>query len=276
MYRIGEYNTLQVVKIVDFGVYLGTDDEKVLFPGTESGDDMQLGDEVKVFVYTDSEDRPIATRTNPTAIVGDIVCLEILDINRTGAFLDWGIPKDLFLPFGKQRRRFDVGEDVVVKVSFDEVSQRVIASTKVAAPYDVDKGELKEGQKVEIMVLDTYDTGMRVLVNGVYSGLVYHSDIVEPLVVGQKLEAYLSQIRPDTKLDISLKPFGHLSVSGDQKIIIDIIVKAGGSVPYTAKTDSDTIKEVFKLSKKSFKKAIGGLYKEHRIKISDSGLKFIR
>lgn len=276
MYNIGEFNKMTVIRSVEFGFYLGTEDEAILLPIAYAPEGLAIGDELDVFVYTDSEDRPIATTQTPTAVVGDIVCLEIVDINRTGAFLNWGISKDLFLPFGKQRRRFETGENVVVKVLFDEVSERVIASSKVAAPYDEESGELKQGQKVDIMVLDSYDTGMRVLVNNKYSGMIYHTDIIEPLVVGQKLTAYLSRIRQDTKLDISLKPFGHTAVPGDQGVILSLLRESGGFLPYTAKTDSDTIKSVFKLSKKSFKKAIGGLYKERVIEMTDDGMKLLK
>lgn len=275
MYRIGEYNRLKVVKIVDFGVYLGTDDEKVLLPGVESGDDMKLNEEVDVFVYTDSEDRPIATKVKPKATVGDIVCLEIIDINRTGAFLDWGLPKDLFLPFDKQRRRFEVGERVVVKVLLDRVSERVMASTKIAVPYDVNSNELKDGQKVSVMVIDNYDNGYRVLIKGKYNGMIYHSDVIEQLSVGQVIDAYIRKVRPDAKIDVSLKPYGHTAVPGDQARILAIIEDAGGSVPYNGKTDSETIKRVFKLSKKAFKKAIGGLYKSRKIEITDNGMKLV-
>ena len=275
MYKIGEYNNLRVVRSVDFGFYLGTDEEAILLPILYAPEGLSIGDDIDVFVYTDSEDRPIATTQTPTAVVGDIVCLDIVDINRTGAFLNWGISKDLFLPFGKQRRRFEAGEKIVVKVLFDDVSERVIATSKIAAPYEVDSDELSPGQKVDVMVLDTYDTGMRVLVNNKYSGMIFHSEIVEPLTIGQEFVAYLKQIRPDTKLDISIKPHGHHAVPGDQGDILDLLSKAGGSLPYNAKTESDIIRDVFKLSKKSFKKVVGTLYKEKKIQLEDNGIRLI-
>ena len=273
IYEIGQYNTLRVLRETDFGYYLGEADDSILLPKAGLTRTFKVDELVDVFVYTDSEDRPIATTASPKAVAGDIVCLEVVDVNRFGAFLDLGLSKDILLPFGRQRRRYKVGEKVVVKILLDKVTERLVASTKLAAQYDPASRVLKNNQKVDVTVLDRYDRGMRVLVDGKYAGLIYHNEIIKPLEIGDSFAAYISEIRPDGKLDISLKPKGQAAVGGDKELILEKLKQENGFLPYNAKTDSSEIKEFFGLSKKAFKKALGALYKERIVEITEDGMK---
>jgi predicted RNA-binding protein (virulence factor B family) len=210
----------------------------------------------------------------PKAVVGDIICLDVVDVNLIGAFLDWGLEKDLLLPFKHQFRTLKPGDKCLVKVIYDAVSDRIIATTKIMFTYDEEKDNLNVGDKVSIQVSDIFARETRVLVNGVYYGNIFKSEIYQELTVGDKLTGYLNKFRYDGKLDITLKPIGIKAVLDDKGIIINHLKESkDGFLPYNSKSSSEEIREVFKMSKKAFKKALGGLYKSRRITITDDGMK---
>ncbi len=274
-YSIGEYNNLRVSHLVEFGAYLEDETgETILLPRRYCPKDLKEGKSIEVFVYTDSEDRPIATTQTPKAVVGDIVALEVIDVvNNIGAFLDWGLSKDLLLPYKRQRDELQKGDKCVVKVIFDKVSNRLVATTKFVSRYNPKSDLLKEGDKVEIIFCEVEENGVKVLVNGQYSGIVYKNEIYNDIELGKSKSAYLKKIREDGKLDISLKPFGVKAILSDKDLILDVLKKqADGSINCNSKSDPEKIKESFQMSKKAFKKALGGLYKERLIVITDEGI----
>ncbi len=274
-YKIGKYNNLRVSHIVEFGAYLEDEAENtILLPKRYCPIGLKDGDNIDVFVYTDSEDRPIATTEKPLGVVGDIKALRVLEIvNNIGAFLDWGLPKDLLLPFKNQHKELAEGDECVVKIVFDKVSDRVVATTKFMSIYKSKIGTLKEGEKVKIQLCSYDDNGIKVLINDKYIGLIYKNEIYDKLKLGTVMDAYIKKIRDDGKIDISLKPFGINAILSDKDLILDILKNAPNeSVECNSKTDPEIIKQQFHLSKKAFKKAIGGLYKERLINITDTGI----
>lgn len=276
MYELGRINTLKVIQDCDHGAFLGTEDNKVLLPNRYTPEDVELGEEFSVFIYTDSEDRPVATTETPKVLRDEIAALKVVDVSAYGYFLDWGLPKDLFLPFKESKKRYRTGDTCLVKVLLDDKSGRLIASAKFAISYKPEDRELTDTQKVDVIVADKHDTGYRVIINNTYNGMIYYTDIVKPLVVGDSFKAYIKKIREDGKIDIALRPVGFANnISNDKDGVLAILKESDGFLPYNSKSDPADIKRIFKLSKKSFKNAIGGLYKDKVISIDDDGIRLI-
>lgn len=273
MLKVGDYNTLSVVEIVDFGVYLESDKGSILLPKKYVPEGTVLGTSVEVFIYTDSEDRLVATTLHPLAAVGEIACLEVKEVNHYGAFLEWGLEKDLLLPFKKQIHASEIGDKVVVTVEYDEVSGRPVANARLGNVLDYDPMELSKWGKVSVMVYDVTDLGAKVVVNGAFDGLIYHSDIYKDLSIGDTATGTVKNIRSDGKLDVTLRPVGFKELSGEKNVIIEALEDAGGFLALNSKSSPDEIKARFEMSKKAFKKLIGNLYKERRITIEDDGIR---
>jgi len=270
--RIGEYNELEVIERVDFGVYLGTGEERVLLPQKWAPDGLGVGDSISVFIYTDSEDRPIATTDAPHATIGEFAFLEVVDIAPHGAFVDWGLEKDLFIPFAQQKRPLERGQRHVVYVSLHERTGRVIGSTDIGRYFEYDLDALPIGKEVSLLVFDFNDVGAQVVVDGRYRGIVYRNETYEPLELGQKLRGWVKALREDERVDISLRRLGHGATLDAKDVILDALAAAGGTLPLHDKSSPDDIRAALKMSKKVFKKAIGGLYKARRIVITDVGI----
>ena len=273
MLKIGLYNNLEVYREVDFGVYLTDDEEEVLLPRKYVPQGVKNGDRLDVFIYLDSEERPIATTLHPKAVVGDTALLQVVDVNRVGAFLDWGLEKDLMVPFKQQRHPMVKGESYVVRVIFDRVSERLIASDRLSAYAKPGHGDLKTGQEVEILLCYETEIGYAVLIDDQYYGMLYKSDIFKPVNIGDKMTGYVLKLRPDGKNDITLRKPGFRGVSVEKPAILEKLQEAGGFLPFNSKSSPEEIKENFNLSKKVFKQAIGNLYKERLIVITDDGIK---
>lgn len=273
---IGEYNDLQVAREVDFGLYLTDGEEEVLLPEKYIPKGTSIGDTISVFVYTDSEDRPIATTLTPKAVVNDFAYLKVKDVVEIGAFLDWGLEKDLFVPFKAQQRPLIVGEQVVVKVVLDEVTDRVMGITRIRTVLDEYIADLSEGQEVDIMAYEQTDLGFSVIIDRRYPGLVYTDEVFEPLQIGDKRKAFVKRIRDDEKVDITLRKPGYGAAVGAMPTILNMLEQNDGFLPYHSKTDPEVIKDVFQMSKKVFKQAIGGLYKERKIVIEADGIRLIK
>lgn len=273
MLKIGLYNNLEVYREVDFGVYLTDDEEEVLLPRKYVPQGTKTGDRLDVFVYLDSEERPIATTLKPKAIVGDTALLKVVDVNRIGAFLDWGLEKDLMVPFKQQREPMVKGESYVVRVIFDRVSERLIASDRLSAYAKPGHGDLKLGQEVDILICYETEIGYAVLIDDQYHGMLYKNDIFKPVNIGDKVTGYILKLRPDGKNDITLRRPGFRGVSVEKPAILEKLQAAGGFLPFNSQSSPEEIKEHFNLSKKVFKQAIGNLYKERLIVITDDGIK---
>ncbi|CAN5430482.1 S1-like domain-containing RNA-binding protein [soil metagenome] len=275
MLRIGDYNRLQVVKEVDFGMYLKSDQGEILLPKKYIEPGTEVDQFVNVFVYTDSEDRLIATNLKPKAVVDEFAAMKVKHTTDFGAFLDWGLEKDLLVPFREQHRRLKVGDTAVVRVSLDHKTNRVIGVGKLAPFINKDVSGLEEGQKVDLLIYDFTDLGILALINEEYSGMLYANEVFEELEIGDRKEGYIKKIREDGKIDLALQKQGYGAVKDSTEGILESLKKSGGYLPYHDKSDPDEIQKVFKMSKKTFKKAIGSLYKEGNIRIDDKGISLI-
>ncbi|MBM6669364.1 GntR family transcriptional regulator [Phocaeicola coprophilus] len=272
--RLGRYNQLEVVKEVDFGVYLdGGDDGEILLPARYVPEDCQQGDMLNVFIYLDNEERLVATTLTPYAQVGDFACLEVAWTNQYGAFLDWGLMKDLFVPFREQKNKMEKGERYVVHVHLDEDSYRIMASAKVERYLSNDMPPYHPGDGVEILVWQRTDLGYKVIVDNRFGGLIYATDVVRPLSTGTKTEAYVRQVRPDGKIDIVLQPDGPRKVDDFAEVLLDYIRQHDGFTTFQDKTPAEDIYATFGVSKKTFKKAVGDLYKKHLVTLEEGGIR---
>lgn len=271
MFNIGEYNSLTILRFTSIGAYLGQPnadyEDVILLPNKYLKPGMQEGDEIEVFVYLDSEERPIATTLKPLIQVGEFAELEVKQQTRVGAFLDWGLEKDLFVPFGEMVERMYVGEKYLVGLYLDEQSNRLVATPRIGKLLDLNEIDLFQGQKVDLYVYNETELGYQVMINRKNRGLVYHNEVFKDIEIGDEMPGYIKQIRPDKKIDVSLEPLGVASIEPNAKKILDALNKNGGALPLSDKSKPEEIEAMLKMSKKLFKKAIGGLYKKRLIEI---------
>ncbi len=273
MIKLGHNNKLRVGRFVDFGAYL-TDDEgaEILLPARYVSDDLVVGDEIDVFVYKDSEDRPVATTDVPYVEVGQFAFLQVVAVNKVGAFLDWGLPKDLLVPFSEQKARMQQGGIYLVYVYLDNESGRIVASAKVEKYLGNLIPDYKPGQRVEALVWEHTPIGYKVIVDNLFQGMLYQNELYRPVEIEETVDAYVKMVRPDGKIDLTLgdKAVNRVRELSDE--IMERLKNSGGSLPYGDKSSPDDIKAEFKCSKRDFKQAIGRLYKEHRIVIEDDNI----
>ncbi|MBM6882692.1 S1 RNA-binding domain-containing protein [Bacteroides caecigallinarum] len=264
--KLGEYNLLEVVKEVDFGVYLdGGDDGEILLPTRYVPLDCKPGDVLNVFIYLDMDERLIATTLQPYVKVGEFACLEVAWVNQFGAFLDWGLMKDLFVPFREQKMKMVKGNSYVVHVHLDEDSYRIVASAKVEKYLSKEMPEYNPGDEVDIMVWQKTDLGFKVIVDNKFCGMIFKNEIFTDVRTGMRMTAYIKQVRPDGKIDLELQKGGVKKVEDFADTLLEYIRSNGGSTPLNDKTDADVIYNTFGVSKKTFKKAVGDLYKKRLI-----------
>ena len=275
---IGRYNTLRVVKEVDFGVYLdgGEDFGEILLPIRYVPPGLKPEDELEVFIYLDSEDRVIATTEEPYAQIGEFAYLEVVSVNQTGAFLDWGLMKDLMVPYREQAVKMREGEKYIVYVYLDDESRRIVATSKVNSALDNLMTEYEEGEEVQLMVIDKTDLGYKVAVNATHSGVLYHNELFKPIKIGDKCAGYIKKVREDDKLDVILEKPGYEKINGLAGEILTKLKEKGGRLEVSDKSPAELIYKVFGTSKKNFKKAIGTLYKQHLIEIGSESIKLIK
>lgn len=273
MIKLGEYNTLAVSREVDFGVYLKEGEDEILMPAKWVPEGTKPGDALRVFVYTDSEDRPIATTMEPAASLGEYAVMEVKSSAPFGAFLDWGLEKDLLLPKSEQIRPVEAGDKVVARVCLDYKTNRLIGVSKIDTFLKQESEEFTAGQEVDLLVYNRTALGYQVMVNKEYAGLLYYNNVFEELEIGDRRKGYLSKLREDGKLDVSLKPFGKEGMKSDRDKLWEALEQEGGYLPLGDKSDAMEISERLNMSKKSFKRAIGILYKERKITISEREIK---
>lgn len=271
MLKIGNYNTLKVAREVDFGYYLSTDDDReLLLPRKYMPEDKGIGDELKVFVYTDSEDRLIATTEVPYAAVGDFAYLQVKDVNNAGAFLDWGIPgKDLLVPYSEQKARMKQGGIYLVYVYLDDASKRVVASAKIEHFIGNVIPEYRPGQRVSALIVEHTPIGYRAIVDNRHWGMIYDNEIFRPLELESTVKAFVKSVREDYKIDLTLSDRAVKRVGDLSDRILEAIDAAGGELHVTDASTPDEIREAFECSKKDFKKAVGHLYKEKKILLGE-------
>ncbi|MBP3670481.1 MAG: GntR family transcriptional regulator [Bacteroidaceae bacterium] len=281
MIQVGQYNTLRVVKEVEFGIYLdGGEAGEILLPIKYVPDGTKIDDEIEVFIYHDSEDRIIATTEEPYIMVGEFAFLETKMVNRIGAFLDWGITaKDLLVPYAEQRATMREGGVYLVYAYLDDMTGRIVASSKVDKFLDNTPPQYTVNDAVELLVVQETELGYKVIVENKHWGMVYKNEVFTTIEPGDFLTGYVKKVREDEKLDISLQPTGYRQAVGDGAIsekILTELTNAGGYLPYGDKTDADTIVRVFGCSKKNFKKALGALYKARKIELEPQGIRLVK
>ena len=268
--RLGDYNRMTVVKSVDFGLYLdGGDEGEVLLPARYVPDGCKEGDEIEVFVYLDSEERLVATTQTPKARVGDFAFLTVSWVNEYGAFLDWGLMKDLFCPFREQKMKMEKGKGYIVHVHLDNESHRIVASAKVEHYFDPSFPPYRHGDEVDLLVWQKTDLGFKVIIDNRFPGLVYGNQVFRQIHTGDRLTGYIDMVREDGKVDVMLQPTGWRMTKETADIILDYMESHGGTCPLTDKSPAEDIYQQFQVSKKSYKKAIGDLYKRRLITIGD-------
>lgn len=271
--KLGKYNQLEVVKEVDFGVYLnGDEDGEILLPKRYVPEGTKPGDILNVFIYLDMEERLVATTLQPYVQVGEFACLEVAWVNQFGAFLNWGLMKDLFVPFREQKMKMQKGKRYVVYVHLDEESYRIVASAKVEHFLSTEKPDYQPGQEVEVLVWQRTELGYKVIVENKFSGMLYQNEIFQPLEVGMRLTAFIKQVRPDGKIDLVLQKAGARKVDDFSEVLWQYIKDNDGFTPLNDKTDAEVIYHTFGVSKKTFKKAVGDLYKKRRIVLEEDGI----
>ncbi len=261
MISIGSNSILEVSAHVPAGILLTDGEKEILLPNKFVPKGAKTGDKIDVFVYTDSEDRPIATTQTPLAKVGDFACLKVIDESQHGAFLDWGLDKDLFVPKTEQHSRMIVGRSYVVAVFLDNATHRVAAASRLGEFLDYDISGVHEGSQVQLMVYGFTDRGAQVLVNDRYGGLIFHSETFQRLTIGDKMEGFVGPLRQDNKLDIRLQRSGAGGSFDAQTIILEALKKRDGLLHLGDKSPPDKIYAELGISKKAFKSAVGALYK---------------
>ncbi len=268
MLCLGKVNSLYFFKETVFGVFLRDEgsDEEVLLPNKYVPKDLNLGDFIDVFLYTDSEDRIVATTLTPKISLDEIAVLEVKDVTRFGSFLDWGLEKDLFLPFAEQEGRVLKGDKVTVCLCLDERTDRLFASAKIKGFSNRDI-TVREGDEVDLLVGGKSDLGYQVVINNTYIGLVFFNKIFRPLHKGDKIKGFIENIRDDGKIDVSLQKKGYDQVIDSQDLLLRKLQESGGVLYLTDKSDPEVIIQELLMSKKVFKKCLGALYKQRKIKI---------
>lgn len=269
MAQVGRIQTLKVVSLTEFGVYLdGGQHGKILLPGNVTPRGTEIGHSIEVFVYWDSEDRIIATTTLPYGEVGDFVLLQCAATNEVGSFMDWGIAKDLFVPFREQKVRLEPDKHYIVHIYEDQASDRLVGSTKLHQFYDKTPDAFEFNQKVSLLILYKIDLGYAALIDQRYPGMLYHNEVFRELRRGETCEGYIKNIRADGKVDLSLQPQGYQASDNATEQIAKYLADHGGSMNLTDGSSPEVIYQTFGMSKKLFKKALGALLKQERITIS--------
>lgn len=276
MLEIGKYNTLKVIKEVDFGLYLdGGDGKEILLPTRYVPQDTKTGDEIEVFIYHDNEGRLIATTVHPKAVVGEFRFMQVRSVNETGAFLDWGLMKELLVPFREQKATMHEEGWYLVYVRLDEITGRVMASAKVDKFLDNTPPDYQFNQEVNLLVAEETDLGYRVIINNLHWGLLYHSEVFRPLKRGEQTKGYIKEVREDEKIDVSLTPLGYKKVDGLSGTILETLNANGGYLAVHDKSDPEQIYALFHCSKKAFKQAIGLLYRQQLITLEREGIRLV-
>lgn len=277
MIKIGNYNVLRVERTVDFGVYLaepGGDGTEILLPARYVPENIAIGQDIRVFIYTDSEDRLVATTDKPFAIVGQFAFLQVNAVNRVGAFLDWGLPKDLLVPFKEQQSKMVTGGVYPVYVYLDLATKRVVASAKLEKFLGNVFPDYSVGQGVNVLVWKKSEIGYKVIVNNLHQGMIYFNEIRRNLVIGESVNAYVRRVREDGKLDLTLAGSTQDRIEEVAKMIMDSL-KSNERLSVQESSSPDEIKAAFDCSKKDFKRAVSKLYKERKILITDNGIEAV-
>ncbi len=274
--KIGQLNSLKVSRNTPHGVFLEDDEgEDILLPGKYLTGDEKEGDIKELFVYNDSEDRLVATTETPKIQRNEFAALKVIDVNKSGVFLDWGLDKDLLVPFKEQNKKMQLGQTYVVRMYLDEETDRLVATGKVKKYLSNEELTVQSGDKVDLMVFNQTDLGYEVIINGCHYGLVFRNEVFIPIKSGDLLTGYIKQIREDGKIDVSLQPDKMTHIENSNEVILNALKSQGGKLNVTEKSSPEDIYAAFQMSKKAFKRAIGSLYKQKKIKIEKGNISLI-
>ncbi|MCX6335823.1 MAG: S1-like domain-containing RNA-binding protein [Bacteroidetes bacterium] len=273
--EVGAYNTMKVCRKVAFGFYLDDGAEGILLPIRFAPQGLQIGDDIKVLIYHDSDNRLIATTQIAKAVVGDIVKMKVVEVTKQGAFLDWGLMKDLFVPVSKQLSGMRLGAEYLVKLYLDEMTGRVAATEKIDAVLKNDNLTVNEKDIVSLIVYRQTELGYAMIINNLHIGLLHTNEIYRDLVIGEKLEGFIKTIRPDNKIDVVLGKPGFQKVEDEGAKVLRLLQEHDGYLPYHDKSEPQEIYDFFGMSKKVFKMTIGGLYKQQKIAFTKTGIQLI-
>lgn len=280
MFKLGTHQTLNVARITDFGYFLRDTSSKtegeVLLPSKLAFRDLQKGENVRVFIYKDGEERITATMQDPEITLNSIAFLEVKDVNRFGAYLNWGLDKDLFVPHREQVNKMREGQSYLVFMYLDEKTNRLAASTKIDRFLDNSTITVEEHEEVDLWIWQKTDLGYKVIINEKHEGLIYHNEFYRDVSYGDRQTGYVKQIRDDNKIDVTLRPIGYRKVEPNAKHILQQLKHSGGYLHLHDKSDPEEIHSRLEMSKKTFKKAIGRLYKENIIRIEDDGIYLVK
>ncbi len=274
--QVGSYNTLKVSRKVDFGFYLDDGGEGILLPKRFVPKGLRIGDELEVFVYHDSDNRLIATTQKANAVVGEIAKLKVLSVTKQGAFLDWGLMKDLFVPASKQVSGMRLGGEYLVKLYIDEMTGRVAATEKIESSMSNDELTVKEMDLVDLLAYRTSELGYVMIINNKHIGILHGNEIFQKIEVGDKLKGFIKKIRPDNKIDLVLGKPGFTKVEDEGEKIIRLLKENEGYLPYYDKSDPEAIYAFFGMSKKTFKMTTGNLYKQKLIVFTQTGIELVK
>lgn len=275
MIKVGDYNVLKVLREADFGFYLDDGAEGVLLPKRFVPEGLKVDDEIKVFIYHDSEGRLIATTQHPKGVVGEIVKLKAITVTNQGAFLDWGLMKDIFVPKSKQLGGMREGAEYLVKIYVDEQTGRVAATEKIEPFLSNENLTVKEKDIVDLVVYRRTDIGYLVIINNKHTGVLHFNEIYQNIGVGDKLKGFIKTIRAENKIDVVAGRPGYNRVEDEAEKILRLLNENGGYLPYHDKSDPDEIYNFFGISKKAFKMATGNLYKQQKITFTKTGIKLL-
>lgn len=273
--NIGEINTLEVMRDTDYGYFLEAKDEKeVLLPNVYvMEDEMPMGSLIDVFVYTDSEDRPVATTKMPYAKLGEYGYFTVVDYKSYGAFVNWGLPKDLFVPLSQQKEHFTIGKKYLLRVCLDEQTGRLFATQKIGKYLNRDMKGLHQNKVLDAIILARTPLGFKVVADNQYEGMLFTNEIFEDIRVGDRKKVYIKSVRKDFKLDLSLQPIGkQAKISEGEGMILQLLKEANGTLPFTYKSATEDIKKVFGMSKKNFKRTLTELIESKQIQLLDDSI----
>lgn len=274
MIAIGEYQQLSILRATSVGLFLGDDDgNDILLPHKYVPREFRLGDSIRVFCYLDHDERPVATTLEPYITRNNFGLLQAVEVNDLGAFMDWGLEKHLFVPFREQARRMERGKYYLVYMYLDDKTSRLTGSSKTDRFLQNQELTVKEGDAVDLMVYRFTDLGVEMIINDKHKGLVFSSDVYATLKLGARCKGYIKKIREDHKIDLSLQPFGHQNLEPSAQKVYNELLRHDGFLSLHDHSDPEEIKQMLQMSKKNFKRAVGVLYKQHKITLEKEGIR---
>lgn len=273
MLHLGIKNTLRILRGTTVGMFLGDNEENdVLLPKKYVPENAVVGDNIEVFIYKDSEDRIIATTLEPKIYLNQFACLQVKAVTPIGAFLDWGLEKDLFVPFREQNKKMEEGKWYAVYLYLDEDTERLVASCKVNRYFEKENIDLKVGQEVDLLIFEETDMGLNAIINNKFKGLLYENEIFQRIKVGTQIKGFVKNIREDNRIDLSLQKHGYENIEPNAERILTKLKSNNGFLDITDKSDANYVMYQLEMSKKTFKKAVGALYRQRVIRLEDDGI----